>query len=96
MNEIIAAADTSLALTAVLINSVFAVLTLVRTSKTDIYKTFFFVCISVLFWNLSEFMRYTTGRPYWFYLSQAGSAVIPSITFHFIITLVKPNQKNAR
>jgi signal transduction histidine kinase len=96
MNHAFLIADSFLALLAVVINFIFVILVLVRTSRTDVYKTFFFICFSVMYWNLSEFMRYTTGRPYWFYLSRIGSAFIPALMFHFIMALVRPNQKNTR
>jgi signal transduction histidine kinase len=96
MTRMFLAVDPLLAVAAVLINFIFVILVLVRTSRTNVYKIFFFICISVMYWNLSELMRYITGVRYWFYLSRVGSAFIPALMFHFIMTLVRPSQKNTR
>ncbi len=47
-----------------------------------------------MFWNICEFVNYSTGNRLWFYLSLIGSAMIPPFMFHFVITLVKPEYKN--
>ncbi len=96
MNLILRPIDPYLALLAVLINLVFAILVMARTSRSTIYLIFFFICISVMNWNLSEFIRYATGRSYWFYLSLISAAFVPTLMFHFIITLVRPDQENSR
>ncbi len=56
MKQIIFAIDTSLALTAVLVNLVFAILVFFRTSRSTLYLTFFFGCISLMVWNLGDFI----------------------------------------
>jgi len=94
MNQIIPVIDASLSLLAVLINFVFAILLIARTSRTIVYITFFFICISVMIWNLGDFMVYLTGNRVWFYISLIGSGMIPAFAFHFICTLVRPEQKS--
>jgi signal transduction histidine kinase len=93
MDQIFLKIDLFLALTAILINFVFVILVLARTSRSILYIIFVFICISVIFWNLCEFMVYFTGKRFWFYFSLIGSAMIPTLMFHFIVTLVNPEQK---
>lgn len=93
MNQIIPVIDASLSLLAVLINFVFAILLIARTSRTIVYIIFFFICISVMIWNLGDFMVYLTGNRVWFYISLIGSGMIPAFAFHFICTLVMPERK---
>lgn len=82
-----------LSLFAILINFVFVILVLARTSRSILYIIFIFICISVIFWNLCEFIVYFTGKRSWFYFSLIGSAMIPTLMFHFIVTLINPEQK---
>jgi signal transduction histidine kinase len=95
MKQIILTIDAYLALTAALINLIFAILVIVRTSRTIVYKTFFFICISTAIWNLGDFMVFSTGDRFWFYFSLIGSGMIPAFMFHFIYTVVKPEQKSS-
>ncbi len=94
MYEIFVIIEPYVALTAILINLVFAVLVMARTSRSALYNIFLFICIFVIFWNLAEFVRLSTGKQQWSYISLIASAVIPTLMFHFIITLVKPEQNN--
>ncbi|MCL4475212.1 MAG: ATP-binding protein [Nitrospirae bacterium] len=95
MKQFILSIDSSLALIAVLINIVFALLVLFRTSMTIVYRTFFFICLSTVIWNLGDFMGYYTAKRSWFYFSLIGTGMIPALMFHFISTLVRPEQKSS-
>jgi signal transduction histidine kinase len=103
MNQLFFTVNAYIALAAVLINLVFAVIVIARTSRNIIFITFFFICISVALWNFGDFMVYATGNrlftmasegaSIWKYLSSIGSAMAPAFTFHFINTLVFPGGK---
>jgi signal transduction histidine kinase len=86
--------DAYLALLVVLVNFVFAILVLIRTSRTTLYIIFLFVCISNMLWNMGDFLFYFSGDRFWFYLSLIGSGMLPALMFHFINTLVMREQKN--
>ena len=94
MNQTILTIDAYLALFVVLINLVFAILILVRTSRMTLYLIFFFVCLSNILWNLGDAITYFSGNQFWFYLSLIGSAMLPALMFHFIKTLVRPERKS--
>ena len=94
MNQAILTIDAYLALLVVLINLVFAILILVRTSRTTLYLVFFFVCLSNMFWNFGDAITYFSGNRFWFYLSLIGSGMLPALMFHFINTLVRPERKS--
>ena len=93
MKQIIFTVDTSLALTAVLVNLVFAILVFFRTSRTTLYLTFFFGCISLMVWNLGDFIFFLTSIPFWFYFSLIGSGMAPALMFHIVNALVRPKRK---
>jgi len=95
MNQILPTLNVPLAVIAILINFVFAILVLVRTSRTLVHIAFFFICISVIVWNLGELIRYFTGKQMWSNLSLIGSAMIPTLMFHFVITQIRPEQKSS-
>lgn len=80
--------DTWLALTAVLINSVFILLVLTRTSLTLVYITFLLNCFASMVWNLGDFMVITTANRLWFYFSLVGTGIIPAVMFHFVNALI--------
>jgi len=86
--------DAYLALLVVWVNFVFAVLVLIRTSRTTLYIIFLFVCISNIFWNMGDFLFYFSRDQFWFYLSLIGSGMLPGLMFHFINTLVMRERKN--
>jgi signal transduction histidine kinase len=88
MDRIFFAIDTSLALTAVLVNLIFALLVFFRTSKSTLYMTFFFGCISLIVWNLGDFIFFLTRIPFWFYFSLIGSGMAPALMFHIVTALV--------
>jgi signal transduction histidine kinase len=94
MNQIISTIDTYLALTVVLVNFVFATLIMFRTSRTVVYFIFFLICVSNIFWNFGDFMFYVSANRSWFYFSLIGSAMLPALMFHWIIILIKPEQKS--
>ena len=95
MNQTILTIDAYLALFVVLINLVFAILILVRTSRTTLYLIFFFVCLSNKLWNLGDAITYFSGNQFWFYLSLIGSGMLPALMFHFINVLVLAERKRA-
>ena len=88
MDRIFFAIDTSLALTAVLVNLIFALLVFFRTSRSTLYMTFFFGCISLIVWNLGDFIFFLTRIPFWFYFSLIGSGMAPALMFHIVTALV--------
>jgi PAS domain S-box-containing protein len=94
MNQTILTIDAYLALLVVLINFVFAILILVRTSRTMLYIIFVFVCLSNMFWNFGDFVFFFTQERFWFYFSLIGSGMLPALMFHFINTLVRPERKS--
>jgi signal transduction histidine kinase len=95
MNQTILTIDAYLALLVVLINFVFAILILVRTSRATLYIIFFFVCFSNMFWNFGDFIFFFTQELFWFYFSLIGSGMLPALMFHFINTLVLAERKRA-
>jgi signal transduction histidine kinase len=85
--------DIGLALTAVLINGVFILLVLTRTSLTPaLYVTFLLNCFAAMVWNFGDFMRFTTANEFgfWFYFSLLGTGIIPAVMFHFVNSLIGP------
>ena len=94
MNQTILTIDAYFALLVVLINLVFAVLVLVRTSRTPLYLIFFSVCLSNILWNFGDAINYFSGNQFWFYLSLIGSGMLPALMFHFITALVRPEPKS--
>ncbi len=94
MNPTILTIDAYFALLVVLINLVFAILVLVRTSRTTLFLIFFFVCLSNILWNLGDAVTYLSGSRFWFYLSLVGSGMLPALMFHFINSLVRPERKS--
>jgi signal transduction histidine kinase len=95
MRQTILNIDAYLALLVVLINFVFAILILVRTSRTTLYIIFVFICLSNILWNFGDFVFFFTGNQFWFYLSLIGSGMLPALMFHFINTLVLAGRKRA-
>ncbi len=81
------------AFAAVVINAIFVVLILVRTSRTYFYLTFLFLCMAAIIWNFGIFMTYFRGRGFWFYFALIGSPLMPALLLHFIHTLVKPTSR---
>jgi PAS domain S-box-containing protein len=94
MSQTVFTIDAYLALLAVLINLVFAVLILARTSRTTLYLIFFFICLSNMLWNFGDAINYFSGNQFWFYLSLIGSGMLPALMFHFINALVRPERKS--
>ncbi len=86
--------DASLAFVAVLINAVFAVLVLVRTSRGSIFLIFFLICVATIIWNLGDLMIYFTREKFWFYFSLIGTGMLPALMFHLVSSLVRPEQKD--
>ena len=95
MNQTILTIDAYLALLVVLVNLVFAILILVRTSRTTLYLIFFFVCLSNMIWNFGEALFYFSENRFWFYFSLIGPGMLPALMFHFINILVRPERKSS-
>jgi signal transduction histidine kinase len=88
--------DTYLALTVALLNFVYAILVMARTSRMIFYLIFFFICICNVVWNLGDFMFFVTGLRSWLYFSLIGSSFLPAFMFHFVRILVAPQRKITR
>jgi len=82
-----------LALIVGVVNFVYTIFILARTSLRMLYITFLFICVANMFWNLGDFMIYMTGQGNWFYFSRIGSSMLPGLMFHFITILVRPEKK---
>jgi PAS domain S-box-containing protein len=93
MNQTILTIDAHLALLVVLVNLVFAILILVRTSRATLYLIFFFVCLSNMIWNFGDAIFYFSENRFWFYFSLIGPGMLPALMFHFINTLVMAERK---
>lgn len=94
-----------LALAAAVVNFAFAVLVMVRTSRSSVYTTFFGICLSIGFWNFCDFMVYISGQPlwpaagvgnigFWKYISVVGSGMAVAFVFHFANVLARSERKN--
>ncbi|MDH4231846.1 MAG: ATP-binding protein [Nitrospirota bacterium] len=94
MKEVLSVLDPPLAIAAIFINFIFVVLVIVRTSRSLLYMVFLSICLVVMYWNFCTFLAYVTGDQSWFYLSLAGSAMIPVLMFHFVFALVKPGRRS--
>ncbi len=94
MEQTFQAINVYFAFAAVVINAAFVVLILVRTSRTAVYITFLFMCVSAIVWNFGIFMTYFAGKGFWFYFARIGSPMMPALLFHFINTLVNDTSRN--
>jgi len=88
--------DTYLALAVALLNFVYAILVMARTSRRIFYLIFFFICVCNVVWNLGDFMFFVTGLRAWHYFSFIGSSLLPALMFHFVRILVAPQRKIRR
>ena len=88
--------DTYLALAVALLNFVYAILVMARTSRMIFFLIFFFICICNVIWNLGDFMFFITGLRSWLYFSLIGSSFLPGLMFHFVRILVAPQRKITR
>jgi signal transduction histidine kinase len=85
--------DTGLALTAALINGIFILLILTRTSRSAVHVTFLFNCLTAVIWTFGDFMVSATGHQLypeasnWHYLSLIGTGMVPAVMYHFISAL---------
>ncbi|MFX0080012.1 MAG: ATP-binding protein [Candidatus Hermodarchaeota archaeon] len=107
MNQTLLTINAYIALVAALVNFVFAILVIARTSRTTVYITFFFICISVMFWNFGDFMVHVTGKRLWTlpseagsqnpwkYISSIGSVMVPAFMFHLVNALIMLERRNA-
>jgi len=83
--------DIGLALAGAIINGLFILLILTRTSRKAVYVTFLFNCVAAVIWTFGDFMDGRAGGKkdtYWFYISLIGTGFIPALLFHFISALV--------
>ena len=88
--------DTYLALAVALLNFVYAILVMARTSRRIFYLIFFFICVCNVVWNFGDFMFFVTGLRSWLYFSLIGSSLLPALMFHFVRILVAPQRKITR
>ena len=97
----------NLALAAALINFVFAGITFLRAPRNVLYTTFIFICLSIGFWNLSTFMVFVSGEPFWLppgevsrsvwkYLGPVGASMVVAFLFHFVNVLTRVEKKNSQ
>ncbi len=94
MEQTFQAINVYFAFAAVVINAAFVVLILVRTSRTAVYITFLFMCVTAIIWNFGIFMTYFAGKAFWFYFARIGSPMMPALLFHFINRLVNDSSRN--
>jgi signal transduction histidine kinase len=88
--------DTYLALAVALLNFVYAILVMARTSRMIFHQIFFFICVCNVIWNFGDFMFFVTGLRSWLYFSLIGSSFLPALMFHFVRILVAPQRKITR
>ena len=93
MDPLLLSINNYLALVVVLINFVYGILVLARTSRGILYTTFALICLSNMVWNFGDFMIYVTGTRSWFYFSRVGSSMLPGLMFHLVSILVMPERK---
>jgi signal transduction histidine kinase len=79
--------DACLALAAALINGLFVLLILTRTSRATVYVTFLFNCLATVIWTFGDFMDGGAKNTSWFYFSLIGTGFVPALMFHFITAL---------
>jgi signal transduction histidine kinase len=80
--------DTGFALTAALINAIFILLILTRTSLSTVYIAFMFNCLTAVIWTFFDFMVLLTNHQTpWLYYSLIGTGMVPAVMFHFISAL---------
>jgi signal transduction histidine kinase len=80
--------DTGFALTAALINGIFILLILTRTSLATVYVAFMFNCLTAVIWTFFDFMALLTNHQApWLYYSLIGTGMVPAVMFHFISAL---------
>lgn len=76
------------ALAAAIVNFTFAGIALLRSSRGTLYRVFIAICVSVMFWNIFEFLAVYTGNHNWKVVTLICSAPIPTLMFHFIVVLL--------
>jgi len=94
VKDLLSVLDPPFAITAIFINFIFVILVIVRTSRSLPFIIFLSICIAVMYWNFCTFLANITGDQSWFYLSLTGSAMMPVLMFHFVITEVKPGRRS--
>jgi signal transduction histidine kinase len=79
--------DIYIALIAAVINGLFILLILTRTSLAEVYVAFLLNCLTAVIWTFGDFMVLSTGNRFWFYFSLIGTGMVPAVMFHFICAL---------
>jgi signal transduction histidine kinase len=79
--------DIYFALAAAVINGLFILLVLTRTSLAAVYVTFLLNCLAAAIWTFGDFMVSATGNQFWFYFSLIGTGMAPAVLLHFISTM---------
>jgi predicted membrane protein len=69
---------------AILVNLVFLIVVMTRTSRRGIHAVFGLLCVAVMLWNAGEFLTRFTGKDFWSYLSLMASALIPALMVHSV------------
>src|SRR3990172_8348869 len=90
MEQIFQAINVYFSFAAVVINAVFVVLVMARTSRTTITTTFLGLCLAAIIWNFGIFMTYFGEEGFWHRFSRIGSPMLPALLFHFAHSLVRP------
>jgi signal transduction histidine kinase len=89
-----------IALVAAVVNFAFAGLAFLRAPRTKVYVLFILICLSISFWNLSNFMVFVSGEPFWLppgetsktvwkYLGPIGASMVVAFLFHFVSVLTR-------
>lgn len=81
--------DTYFALAAAVINGLFVLLILTRTSLAEVYVAFLLNCLTAVIWTFGDFMAWKTADLHgpWFYFSLIGTGMVPAVLVHFISAL---------
>jgi signal transduction histidine kinase len=94
MKQTLLTMDGYLSLLVVLINLVYAIVVLARTSRARLYIVFFLICVSNIIWNFRDFLVFLTGDRGWYYMLLSGSTLLAALMFHFVNILVMSERKN--
>jgi signal transduction histidine kinase len=84
-----------LALAAIAVNVLFVAFVLLRMARSTASIVFSILCLTVVQWNIGGFMLHATGREHWFSFALIGSALIPALSFHFIVLMLHPVRRTS-
>jgi signal transduction histidine kinase len=81
--------DIYFALAAAVINGLFILLILTRTSLAEVYVAFLLNCLTAIIWTFGDFMAWKTADLHgpWFLFSLIGTGMVPAVLVHFISAL---------